>query len=37
MKFWHAVIAVVVVFIIINVWSSSVLKSVPVVGGYLSQ
>jgi hypothetical protein len=37
MKFWHGVIAVVVVFIIINVWASSVLKGVPVVGGYLGQ
>ena len=37
MKFWHVVIGVAVVFLIINVWASSVLKGVPVVGGYLGQ
>jgi hypothetical protein len=37
MKFWHVALGVVVVFLIINVWASSVLKGVPVVGGYLGQ
>jgi hypothetical protein len=37
MKFWHVVLAIVVIFVCINVWASSVLKGVPLVGGYLSQ
>ena len=36
-KFLHIVLGVVVVFIIINVWASSVLKPVPLVGSYLGQ
>ena len=36
-KFWHWIVLVVVVFVCINVWAAGTLKSVPGVGGYLSQ